>query len=76
MSNQNPDIVYMSELGRTGEVAKRDTRCTGRSRDRRPQHVLHGTAHHGTPYSSQVAVIIRVGPDGLVASTNTSIPPR
>jgi hypothetical protein len=31
---------------------------------RRPQHVLHGTGHDGTPYSSPVAIIIRIDPDG------------
>ena len=68
-----PDIVYMSESGRTGRVAngvanamdKRDARCTARSARRPPTAFLHGTARDGTPYSMLVAIIIRVGPDGL-----------
>ena len=67
-----PDIVYMSESGRTGRVAngvanamdERDARCTARSARRPPTAFLHGTARDGTPYSMLVA-IIRVGPDGL-----------
>jgi ketosteroid isomerase-like protein len=30
------------------------------------QHVLHGAAIDGTPYSIRVAIIIDVGPDGLI----------
>src|SRR5258708_6404834 len=68
-----PDIVYMSESGRTGRVAngvanamdERDARCTARSARRPPTAFLHGTARDGTPYSMLVAIIIRVGPDGL-----------
>ena len=67
------DIVYMSESGRTGRVAngvanamdERDARCTARSARRPPTAFLHGTARDGTPYSMLVAIIIRVGPDGL-----------
>src|SRR6476619_4241057 len=65
-----PDIVDMSESGRTGRVAngvanamdERDARCTAR---RPPTAFLHGTARDGTAYSMLVAIIIRVGPDGL-----------
>lgn len=68
-----PDIVYMSESGRTGRVAngvanamdERGARCTARSARRPPTAFLHGTARDGTPYSMLVAIIIRVGPDGL-----------
>ena len=68
-----PDIVYMSESGRTGRVAngvanamdQRDARCTARSARRPPTAFLHGTARDKTPYSMLVAIIIRVGPDGL-----------
>src|ERR1700731_4317486 len=78
-----PDIVYMSELGRTGQVAngvaRRWTNGThdvlGDRRDRRPQHVLHGTAHDGAPYSSRVAIIIRVGPDGLITRVDEYVDP-
>lgn len=68
-----PDIVYMSESGRTGRVAngvanamdERGARCTARSARRPPTAFLHGTARDGFPYSMLVAIIIRVGPDGL-----------
>lgn len=68
-----PDIVYMSESGRTGRVAngvanamdERGARCTARSARRPPTAFLHGTARDGTAYSMLVAIIIRVGPDGL-----------
>src|ERR1700739_1102804 len=50
-----PDIVYMSESGRTGRVAngvanamdERDARCTARSARRPPTAFLHGTARDG-----------------------------
>ena len=68
-----PDIVYMSESGCTGRVAngvatamdERDARCTARSARRPPTAFLHGAARDGTAYSMLVAIIIRVGPDGL-----------
>jgi hypothetical protein len=44
---------------------ERDARCTARSARRPPTAFLHGTARDGTPYSMLVAIIIRVGPDGL-----------
>jgi hypothetical protein len=67
-----PDIVYMSDSGRTGRVAngvanamdERDARCTARSARRPPTAFLHGTARDGSN-SMLVAIIIRVGPDGL-----------
>ena len=63
----------MSESGRTGRVAngvanamdERGARCTARSARRPPTAFLHGIARDGTPYSMLVAIIIRVGPDGL-----------
>jgi ketosteroid isomerase-like protein len=30
------------------------------------QHLLHGTARDGTPYSMRVAMVVKVGPDGLI----------
>ena len=68
-----PDIVYMSESGRAGRVAngvanamdERDARCTARSARRPPTAFRHGSARDGFPYSMLVAIIIRVGPDGL-----------
>ena len=63
----------MSESGRTGRVAngvanamdERDARCTARSVRRPPTAFLRGTARDGTPYSMLVAIIVRVGSDGL-----------
>src|SRR6476659_3686560 len=68
-----PDIVDMSESGRTGRVAngvanamdQRDARCTAISARRPPTAFLHGTAREWTAYSILVAVIVRIGHDGL-----------
>jgi hypothetical protein len=78
-----PDIVYMSELGRTGQVAngvakavdEREARCTGRSARPPPTACPARTAHDGTPYSMRVAIIIRVGPDGLITRVDEYFDP-
>jgi hypothetical protein len=44
---------------------ERDARCTARSARRAPTAFLYGAARDGTAYSMLVAIIIRVGPDGL-----------
>lgn len=44
---------------------ERGARCAARSARRPPTAFRHGTARDGFPYSMLVAIIIRVGPDGL-----------
>lgn len=39
------------------------------------QHVLHGTARDGTPYSLRVGIIIGVGPDGLIIRVEEYLDP-
>ena len=39
------------------------------------QHVLHGTARDGTPYSLRVGIIIGVGPDGLITRIDEYLDP-
>jgi ketosteroid isomerase-like protein len=39
------------------------------------QHVLHGTARDGTPYSLRVGIIIGVGPDGLITRVDEFLDP-
>ncbi len=39
------------------------------------QHVLHGTARDGTPYSLRVGIIIGVGPDGLITRVDEYLDP-
>ena len=67
-----PDIVYMSESGRTGRVANGVANAMD-ERDARCNCEIGETAAHSIParhrprweYSMLVAIIIRVGPDGL-----------
>ena len=67
-----PDIVYMSESGRTGRVANGVANAMD-ERDRTMYCEIGETAAHSIParhrprweYSMLVAIIIRVGPDGL-----------
>jgi ketosteroid isomerase-like protein len=39
------------------------------------QHVLHGTAIDGTPYSVRVAIVVEVGADGLITRINEYFDP-
>jgi ketosteroid isomerase-like protein len=39
------------------------------------QHVLSGSAHNGKPYSLRVAIVIRVGSDGLITRIDEYLDP-